>query len=58
MEADAEGQLLGVAREGGLHPGLQDLGWDLEEGQMKKAEVRSIYRQGYLGSWTLDEVWD
>ena len=58
MEADAAGQLGGVGRGGGPHPGLQGLGWDFEEDLMRKAEVKSVCHQGYPGSWTLDERFD
>ena len=57
MEADAAGQLGGVGRGGGLHPGLQGLVWGLEEFIAKKVEAKSSRHPGYLRSWTLDEVW-
>ena len=55
MEADTAGQLEGMERGGGLHPGLRGLGWDLEEDLAKKVEVKSNHHQEYLRSWTLDE---
>ena len=54
MEADAAGQLGGVGRGGGPHPGLQGSGWDLEEHLVKKVGLNR--HQEYLRSWTLDEV--
>ena len=58
MEADAAEHLEDVERGGGLHPGLQGLGWDLEEELAKKVEMKSNHHRGYPRSWTLDEERD